>query len=83
MSGAAEPELTRRRLAANCGKWFTLINGLRGAGAPSGSGFPWAQNGLAGVIVALLLLAMRNEWDLVAWLAPRADSPRPTFEHDE
>jgi hypothetical protein len=40
----------------------------------------WAQNGLAAAIVALLLLAVRNEWDLVTWLAPRADSPEPSFD---
>jgi len=46
-------------------------------------GFPWAQDGLAAVIVALLLLAIRNEWDLVTWLAPRADTPEPSFAQDQ
>jgi hypothetical protein len=34
----------------------------------------WAVNGIAVVNTAILLLAIRNEWDLVTWLAPRADS---------
>ena len=33
----------------------------------------WARDGVAGLITCLLLLAIRNEWDLVTWLAPRAD----------
>ena len=34
----------------------------------------WAGYVLAGVITALLLISVRNEWDLVTWLAPRLDS---------
>lgn len=37
------------------------------------SGWPWAVRGVAAVVVALILLSVRNEWDLVTWLAPRAD----------
>jgi hypothetical protein len=33
----------------------------------------WAKYVLAAVITALLLCAIRNEWDLVTWLAPRPD----------
>ena len=33
----------------------------------------WAKYGLAGVITALLLIGIRNEWDLVTWLAPKSD----------
>ena len=33
----------------------------------------WARDAVAGVIVALLLVGIRNEWDLVTWLAPRPD----------
>jgi nitrate/nitrite transporter NarK len=36
---------------------------------------PWAAQGLAVVITGGLLLCIRNEWDLVTWLAPRPDSP--------
>jgi hypothetical protein len=35
---------------------------------------PWAPRALAAVITALLLVTIRNEWDLVTWLAPRPDS---------
>jgi hypothetical protein len=33
----------------------------------------WATDGVAVAITAILLLAIRNEWDLVTWLAPRPD----------
>lgn len=33
----------------------------------------WAEQGVAAVIVALLLISIRNEWDLVVWLTPKAD----------
>lgn len=39
----------------------------------------WAHNGLAVAITALLLLAIRNEWDLITWIAPR-NEPMPDFE---
>ena len=35
---------------------------------------PWAVNGVAAVITAMLLISIRNEWDLVTWLAPHADN---------
>ena len=43
---------------------------------------PWAHNGLAAVITSLLLLAIRNEWDLITWIAPRSE-PVPDFEAHE
>jgi hypothetical protein len=33
----------------------------------------WATDALAGVLVAMLLSCIRNEWDLVTWLAPAPD----------
>jgi hypothetical protein len=36
-------------------------------------GEEWAVLGVAAVNTAILLLAIRNEWDLVTWLAPKAD----------
>lgn len=36
-------------------------------------GLPWAQNGLAIMIVLKLLLAIRNEWDLITWITPRGE----------
>jgi hypothetical protein len=35
----------------------------------------WAPYGVATIVTALLLVTIRNEWDLVTWLAPKADSP--------
>ena len=34
---------------------------------------PWARQGLALVVTASLLLAIRNEWDLITWITPRGD----------
>jgi hypothetical protein len=34
----------------------------------------WAHYGLAAAVTALLLLAIRNEWDLITWIAPRPDT---------
>jgi hypothetical protein len=34
----------------------------------------WAVYGVAAVINGLLLVSIRNEWDLVTWLAPKPDS---------
>ncbi|MEO7366036.1 MAG: hypothetical protein ABIW03_06930 [Sphingomicrobium sp.] len=33
----------------------------------------WAAPGVAAVVTGLLLISVRNEWDLVTWLAPRPD----------
>jgi hypothetical protein len=33
----------------------------------------WAVDALAAVMIALLLITIRNEWDLVIWLAPKPD----------
>jgi tryptophan-rich sensory protein len=32
---------------------------------------------VAGVLVALLMLGIRNAWDLVTWLAPKPDKGEP------
>jgi hypothetical protein len=37
--------------------------------------WPQAHYGLAAVITALLLSAIRNEWDLITWIAPRPEKP--------
>jgi hypothetical protein len=38
-------------------------------------GSPWAHYGVAAVTTGLLLSAVRNEWDLITWIAPREDPP--------
>ena len=47
------------------------------------SGQSWALTGAAAVITFILLLAIRNEWDLVTWLAPRADEDAPDVKVDQ
>ena len=37
------------------------------------NGAHWAVLGAAAINTAILLLAIRNEWDLVTWLAPHGD----------
>lgn len=44
-------------------------------------GWPCARAGLAATVTALLLLAIRNEWDLITWIAPRSE-PTPKFEEE-
>jgi hypothetical protein len=38
------------------------------------NGAAWASDGIAAVIAGLVLLSIRDEYDLVTWLAPRRDS---------
>jgi hypothetical protein len=40
----------------------------------------WEEYGLAVVVTGILLSAIRNEWDLITWIAPRPDTPDPSFE---
>jgi hypothetical protein len=47
------------------------------------SGQGWAPVGAAAVITGILLLAIRNEWDLVTWLAPRPDDDAPDVKVDQ
>ena len=35
----------------------------------------WAQRGLALGLLVLLLVSIRNAWDLITWIAPRARGP--------
>jgi hypothetical protein len=44
----------------------------------------WAHDGLAAVVTGSLLLAIRNEWDLITWIAPRSgEMPAGLAEGDE
>lgn len=36
---------------------------------------PWAHDGIAAATIAILLSAIRNEWDLITWIAPKPDTP--------
>ena len=44
-------------------------------------GWWWSHYGVAALTIALLLIAIRNEWDLITWIAPRADSPEGFGDH--
>jgi hypothetical protein len=46
------------------------------------AGAGWAVEGIAVVVTALILVTIRNEWDLVTWLAPRPDSTTPDVSRD-
>ena len=37
------------------------------------NGWNWCEEGVAAAVVANLLLAIRNEWDLITWIAPQPD----------
>ena len=50
---------------------LSLVLGAIALGAWSGR--EWVVYGVAGYIVAILLLSIRNEWDLVTWLAPKSE----------
>ena len=44
--------------------------GLGGVATGLWIGAAWASNALAATLLALLLLGVRNAWDLVTWMAP-------------
>lgn len=50
---------------------------LLGVAFAFGRGLGWATDGLALVVMGILLNAIRNEWDLITWLVPRQDTPSP------
>jgi hypothetical protein len=41
------------------------------------NGADWAPYGIAAAILALILLSVRNEYDLITWIAPRKDGDPP------
>jgi len=43
-------------------------------------GAVWSPEGVAAVVTAALLLAIRNEWDLITWIAPRSGATDPEWE---
>jgi hypothetical protein len=36
----------------------------------------WCREGIAAAVIAHLLLAIRNEWDLITWIAPHGEADR-------
>lgn len=59
---------------------MTLYAALIGAGALVWLDRPAAAPACAVVLMLMLLMAIRNAWDLVTWLAPRASPPAATSE---
>jgi inner membrane protein involved in colicin E2 resistance len=43
----------------------------------AGLGAGWAPYAMAALLLALLLTAIRNAWDLVTWIAPKRDGAPP------
>jgi hypothetical protein len=54
--------------AAPCGLYLAMI----AAAWTLEAGEPWAAYAVAAVVIGLLLIGIRNAWDLVTWLAPAA-----------
>ncbi|HEV2363353.1 MAG TPA: hypothetical protein VGS12_04050 [Caulobacteraceae bacterium] len=50
---------------------------LGGSAAALAAGLAWADAAMAAACLALLLMAIRNAWDLVTWMAPARDE-RPS-----
>ena len=46
------------------------------------TGWTWSREALAAFVTLALLLAIRNEWDLITWIAPRRE-PMPDFDHSQ
>jgi hypothetical protein len=53
---------------------LAIYGGLGAAAIGLWLGAGWAVDALAAFLLALLLLGMRNAWDLVTWIAPRGQS---------
>jgi hypothetical protein len=53
-----------------------LYLALGGVALAFWQGCEWADGALAAFVTAALLLAIRNEWDLITWIAPRSDAPK-------
>jgi hypothetical protein len=58
-----------------------LYSALFGTAIAIGVEAPWAVHAMAAVLLVLLLLGVRNGWDLITWMAPvrgaSTDSPKP------
>jgi hypothetical protein len=59
------------------GPWAVYV-GLAGVAALFWNGNEWAAKAQAAALVVLLLIGIRNAWDLVTWLAPPDDEEAKT-----
>ncbi|HVN01719.1 MAG TPA: hypothetical protein VMT68_16060 [Caulobacteraceae bacterium] len=48
---------------------------LLGIAAAIWAAAPWSIDALVALLLALMLTALRNAWDLITWIAPRRDTP--------
>ena len=60
--------------------WYGIIPGvvyvgLGGAAAVVLAGSSWSASAVAAALMALLLVSIHAEWDLVTFLAPMAEPP--------
>ena len=60
--------------------WYGIVPGvvylgLGGAAAAVLCGASWAATAIGGALMALLLVSIHAEWDLVTFLAPMAEPP--------
>jgi hypothetical protein len=53
---------------------FLACLGLGGSAAAAWVAPEWAARGIAASMIAMLLLAVRNAWDLVTWITAKGDS---------
>ena len=53
---------------------FVACLGLAVSAAAAWTTPEWAARGIAGSMIAMLLLAVRNAWDLVTWITAKGDS---------
>lgn len=76
-SGVAAWRLTRAAAAPHWSDYWcygyaplAIYVALAGAAASAALGASWSAQAVAAVLMSTLLLAIRNAWDLVTWLAP-------------
>ena len=72
--------MLRRRLGVGLAHWSdfwlygaaptTIYSGLVGTSVAIWAGVGWACAAMSVLLLALLLLGIRNAWDLVTWMAP-------------
>jgi hypothetical protein len=66
--------------------WFygvaptVVYAGLAGAVVAFGLQRDWAVNAIALALLSLMLLGIRNAWDLVTWMAPQRRRPTPSTD---
>ena len=68
------------------GAWPAITHlGIAGAAIGIALGGAWSVHGLAALLLMLLLVAIRNAWDLITWISPMVgtDGVRPPPPADE